>query len=67
MSVSLINGHDDEVVENTNTPKKPIKHGYEPHKLISTVYYTCPNCNSHISRTKSCLTCGQALDWSDTE
>lgn len=49
------------------TPKKAIKHGFNPKKLISTVHYTCPNCNEHISRDRYCKHCGQALDWGDTE
>ena len=44
-------------------PKKPIKHGFNPLKLISTVSYTCPNCNRHISITPYCDKCGQALLW----
>ena len=48
-------------------PKKVVKHGFDPNKPISTVHYTCPNCNLHVSRTKHCAYCGQALDWSDTE
>ena len=57
-NVSLINGHIDE-------PKKPVKHGFDPNKLISSVHYTCPVCNSHISRDANCSNCGQEIDWSD--
>ena len=46
-------------------PKKVVKHGFNPKKLISTVYYTCPNCNAHISRVSHCVKCNQRLDWSD--
>ena len=49
------------------TPRKVIKHGFDPKKLISTVHYTCPNCNKHPGRGDFCSNCGQALDWSDTE
>ena len=49
------------------TPKKAIKHGFNPKKLISTVHYTCPNCNEHIGRDRYCKHCGQALDWGDSE
>ena len=48
-------------------PKKPIKLGLNPLKLICSVSYVCPHCNKHISITPYCSTCGQALDWSDTE
>jgi hypothetical protein len=48
-------------------PKKGVRHGFDPSKLISSVSYTCPTCHSHISETAYCSTCGQALDWGDTE
>ena len=48
-------------------PKKPITLGFNPIKLISSVSYICPNCNTHVSTTPYCPICGQALDWSDTE
>lgn len=48
-------------------PKKPIKHGFDPNALISTVSYTCPVCNKHIGRDKFCKHCSQALDWGDSE
>ena len=47
-------------------PKKSILHGHNPYKLICSVYYTCPNCNKHISITPYCDKCGQALDWSES-
>ena len=49
------------------TPKKAIKHGFDPNKLISTVHYTCPMCNEHIGRDRYCKHCGQALDWSEDQ
>lgn len=47
-------------------PKRAVKHGFDPNKMISTIHYTCPICNKHISRENYCKHCGQALDWSDT-
>jgi hypothetical protein len=48
-------------------PKKPIEHGFDPNKLISTVSYTCPACNRHLGDYNYCPDCGQALDWGDSE
>lgn len=47
-------------------PRKAILHGHNPYKLICSVYYTCPNCNKHISIAPCCDKCGQALDWSES-
>ena len=47
-------------------PKKVVRHGFDPNKLISTVSYTCPVCHTHVSESEYCSNCGQALDWSDT-
>lgn len=55
----------DEALEK-QIPKKAILHGHNPYKLICSVYYTCPNCNNHISITPYCDKCGQALDWSES-
>lgn len=44
-------------------PKKPIKHGFDPNALISTVSYTCPACNRHLGDYNYCPDCGQALSW----
>lgn len=58
------------------TPKKPTSHKVEGEKIKigngywckGTTVYKCPRCHCWISRVcKSCLDCGQALDWSDTE
>ena len=51
-------------------PKKAIKLGYNPLKLICSISYICPNCNKHVSITPYCDNCGQALLWErevDTE
>ena len=48
-------------------PKKPIRLGENPLKLICSVSYVCPNCRKHISITPHCSTCGQALEWGDIE
>jgi hypothetical protein len=44
-------------------PKKVVKHGFDPLKLISSVSYTCPSCNTHVSAGKWCASCGQAILW----
>ena len=48
-------------------PKRAIRQGFDPYKLICSVSYICPNCNRHVSITPYCDKCGQALDWSDVE
>ena len=54
-------------VENLQIPKKVIVHGIRPDREVNTVSFTCPNCNSHLSRQSICPECNQVLDWSDLE
>jgi hypothetical protein len=58
---------DENFVEKLQIPKKVIVHGIRPDREVNTVSFTCPNCNSHLSRQSVCPECNQVLDWSDLE
>lgn len=66
MSVSLIDGHiDDEDIDTSKQIPKKV----ESEPWWNRVAYFCPDCKMEIrveGRT-ICGSCGQALDWSETE
>jgi hypothetical protein len=48
---------------NKQIAKRPVIHGFEENKVISSVSYTCPTCRLHVGRNATRCSCGQALLW----